>query len=423
MKDAQVVDSAQTPEPLSIKQNTLFNTVGSIAYQGCLWLTTVLVVVLSDGYYDSGILAFAMAIANMFNPIATYSMRIYQVSDVDNKYSQPNYVAFRIATIIGGFAFILPYTIIVATDQTTIIASLIYLLFKTDEAFCDVLYGIDQRGMRMDYIGISQLMRGILLVAAFAILMASGAGLIAAIAGMFLSCLTVTLLYDIPRSRRFGQIHPTISRKAAMRLAIECLPIVIATLFVSMVVAVPRQYYGTVRSIDALGIYAAIATPAVLIQACARYFYSPALVPLALEWSKSQNAHAGFLKLFLKTGGTLAFCVLLMVVALSLVGAPSLVVVFGPNIEPFTYLFPFVLIGTGLIAVEWYLADTLVILRDLKGLLMTNAAAFVISSISMIPLIEWFDMNGINFAIIISMGIAIVVASLRIRSKLSHKNG
>lgn len=45
------------PEPLDIKKNMLYNTIGSLTYQGCLWITTVLVVILSDGYSDSGILS------------------------------------------------------------------------------------------------------------------------------------------------------------------------------------------------------------------------------------------------------------------------------------------------------------------------------------------------------------------------------
>lgn len=87
-----------SPEPLSVRHNMLFNTVGSLMYQGCLWVITVLVVRLSDGYANSGILAFAMTIGNLFNPLATYSMRTYQVSDVRDRYSTHSYVALRLIT-------------------------------------------------------------------------------------------------------------------------------------------------------------------------------------------------------------------------------------------------------------------------------------------------------------------------------------
>lgn len=76
------------PKPLDIKKNMLYNTIGSLTYQGCLWIATVLVVILSNGYSDSDILSFAMTIGNMFSAIGTYSMMTYQVSDVKGKYSQ-----------------------------------------------------------------------------------------------------------------------------------------------------------------------------------------------------------------------------------------------------------------------------------------------------------------------------------------------
>lgn len=122
----------------------LFNTTGSLVYQGCLWLTTVLVVTLSGAYTGSGILAFAMTIGNMFNPIGTYSMRTYQVSDIRCLLSQGNYIAFRLITVCIGLVLIVPIRC-GDPELSTAITVLLYLLFKTDEAFADVLYGADQR--------------------------------------------------------------------------------------------------------------------------------------------------------------------------------------------------------------------------------------------------------------------------------------
>ena len=87
-------------EELPVKTNILFNTIGSLTYQGCLWLMTVLVVALSGNYSNAGTLAYAMALGNIFFTIAIYAMRTYQVSDVEGRYSQSNYLAFRIITIL-----------------------------------------------------------------------------------------------------------------------------------------------------------------------------------------------------------------------------------------------------------------------------------------------------------------------------------
>ena len=66
-----------------------------------------------------------------------------------------------------------------------------------------------------------------------------------------------------------------------------------------MVVSVARQYFSWACGVDQLGLYAAVATPAVLIQALARYLYAPSLVPLAERWESEENG--AFTKYLLKT--------------------------------------------------------------------------------------------------------------------------
>lgn len=66
-----------------------------------------------------------------------------------------------------GFMFLDAYSPLVSPDSQAPIAMFAYLLFETGKSFCDVLYGVDQRAERMDYIGISQLLRSILVVDAF----------------------------------------------------------------------------------------------------------------------------------------------------------------------------------------------------------------------------------------------------------------
>lgn len=408
------------PPPISLKKNALFNTVGSLTYQGGLWLTTVIVVLLS-GYYDSGVLAFAMAVANIFTTIATYNIRVFQVSDINQKYSQSNYVAFRAITILVGFACLVPYVLVVADDVNVVIGTMVFLLFKTDEAFCDVLYGVDQRGERLDYVGISQFVRGILVVATFSSFFMLFNSLFLAIAGMYISGLVVTLVYDLPHAARFGTLKPQITIQKVGRLFKECLPVVVTTLLTGCVVAIPRQYYGLAYGIDLLGIYAAIATPAVLIQAAARYLYTPALVPLAQRWT--QGPTSSFQNFLLKASGYLVLGAVGMVVVMSIIGGPCLVLLFGESIEGYTYIFPFVLISTGLIAMVWFMTDTLIICRDMVGLVIVGVISIVLALSLMVPLIALFGMNGINFVIIIAILGGVVFAAFRLRLCIKRREG
>ncbi len=400
------------PKPLDIKKNMLYNTIGSLTYQGCLWITTVLVVILSSGYSDSGILSFAMTIGNMFTAVGTYNMRTYQVSDIKGKYSQRNYVGFRLLTLVIGVIVLGIYSIAVSPDSQTLIAVFAYLLFKVDESFCDVLYGVDQRGERMDYIGISQFIRGALVVLAFSLGLYLSQNIILAILAMYPAGLLVTIVYDIPHARRMDDIRPQLKKEQAKSLLTECLPIVLEILFLGMIVSVARQYYANAYGAERLGIYAAVATPAVLIQAAARFLYAPALVPLSEKWNDSPKE--SFLPFFRKTLLVMAGFIIVGVAVLAWAGPILLNLVYGQKVEGYTYLFTNVLISTSALAVLYYLTDVLVLCRDIKGSLISASAALAMALFTMVPLEAIFDMQGINYVVILSSVIGISVSFFRI---------
>ena len=417
MNDADRMPTEGPDSPVSLKKNMLYNTIGSLTYQGCLWVVTVLVVVLSNGYGYSGILSYAMAIGNMFVPIATFSLRSYQVSDVRGTYTQANYVGFRLITIVLAFAIILPYTFIVTDDMRNVAPVLLFLLFKTGESFCDVLNAVEQRAERMDYIGISQFLRGVFLVLGFSTGLVVFGSLEAAIAGMAVPCLLVTVFYDHLHAVRFAALKPHISQDKVRSLARACLPIVLSSLFLGMVVSVARQYYGNTFGMEKLGIYSAIATPAVLIQAGARYLYGPALVPLAKRWQESpDDSFSPFLK---KSLVLLALGAAVLVVVFSVFGKQLLTLVYGQEIAPYTPLFPWVLISTAVTAVMWFLNDVLTICRDMRGMLIANTASLALSLVLLIPLESAFGMDGINYLVIAATLFGIVLNSVFLKKDIA----
>ena len=48
---------SEPPKQLSVKANMLWNSIGSMTYLACQWLITIVVVRLSSGYEDAGLLS------------------------------------------------------------------------------------------------------------------------------------------------------------------------------------------------------------------------------------------------------------------------------------------------------------------------------------------------------------------------------
>ena len=146
---------------LSVKQNMIWNTAGSLVYMGCQWLLTILITWVS-GYSIAGDFSTAISITNIVYCLSAYQMKTFQVSDYDNKYTTGTYVYSRIVTCVLG---IVVCTGVVMAGNYTLwqqVVVVAYMLYKTTEAFFDVFSGVFQKFERMDRIGKSMIVRGIL---------------------------------------------------------------------------------------------------------------------------------------------------------------------------------------------------------------------------------------------------------------------
>ena len=401
--------------PLSARENTLWNAFGCLFYLGCQWLTTVLVVLLSSGYDNSGILAYAMSIGNMFASISLYKIRTYQVSDINNRFSSGNYVALRLFTIFASLLLCSTYLAIVTNSTRMIVATLVYLHLQADETISDVLYGIEQKNGRMDYIGRSQIIRGFASLIGFSGTLIVTDSLNLAIIGMFLLCAAVTLAYDLPHARLFGSITPQISKSQLIDLLKACFFPTIANLFATSIVSVARQRYGILEGETLLGIYASIATPAVLIQAATNYLYSPLIGQLASTlFNKGVSAYKrSYIKVFL----LILLCMGGLVVLLSFLGGPLLVLVYGQEIAEYTWIFPFVLISTTSIGILLYVNDSLLILRNGTIQIALNFLSIAIVAVGSTTAISTFEMNGVNLIVIAGCIPSIILGTLYILLK------
>ena len=90
-------------ERLSIKRNMLYHSAGSLFYLGCQWLISVLAVRLGS-YETGGMFSLSVQLTNFFYVIATFSMRVFQASDTQGRFSASRYVSTRIMTASVAFA-------------------------------------------------------------------------------------------------------------------------------------------------------------------------------------------------------------------------------------------------------------------------------------------------------------------------------
>ena len=178
-----------------IRQSMIFNTIGSLVYYACQWLMTILVARMS-GYVEAGIFSIAMSVTASPAIVGLFNVRSFQVSDVENQFSNEIYIQSRLYTITLSFIICIVMVLLGGYDIEKTIDILVYMIYKITEGIADVYYGVEQKKERMDYAGISLAIRGIGTVIAFGLILETTNSLLLSLIAISIVSFSVILLYD-----------------------------------------------------------------------------------------------------------------------------------------------------------------------------------------------------------------------------------
>lgn len=400
---------------MSFSKNMLWNSIGSLVYLACNWLTTVLVVTLTNSYEGSGQLAVAMAVGNIFSTIMLFRVRAVQVSDLKNQYTSSDYIGFRCFTLIISSCFCFIYSLF-TVDSRDYLVVFIYLCFKAVESFADVYHGIDQKVDRFDIIGMSQILRGIAIIVSFVLGLTLSNSLLLSIGLMTVSNLFLLLVFDASKASEFDSVRPRFSSQITYDLMKRCTPGFIGMLTCTMVISIVRQSFANEFGSEQLGIYAAIAAPTVIAQALASYVYAPMIVPISKLWADGDTDN--IMKYLIRFFKALVLIIFLCVIMGHVLGERIFSIVYGTEITDYLYLLNPLLICTGLTALLYFLQDVLVVFDSYAEIILSGMVALALA----IATKNWFfsvaGMNGITITIICAYGTSVALIIAFIWSKL-----
>lgn len=390
---------------LTLKQNMIWNSFGSIIRLGCNYLITIVVVRLSHGFDAAGGLALAMSVSSLIAPLAEFRLRTIQVTDVEDRTSSGEYIGLRLITTSLALVIGLLYSLITCSLKSIPVIAL-YLISTMTVNVIEGFHAIDQKQLRMDYIGISYILQGVSNLAVFAIALSVGNSLLLAVAAMAVANIAICLLFDLKKALSFGTIEIKFDLKKDARILVSLCPLVIAQICSSTVLTVPKQYLAASCGAAALGIYSSVASPATIVQMGASYIYSPLLGEFATRFHKDKGDGIQLLK---KTS------ILITVLSLGLSGIlivfakPVLSLLFGSEIAAYSNLLGMALLCTYLTAFAWFFNDLLLSIRDFKGSFIGNVVASITSIALTSITVSTFGINGVSITGSISYAFALLI--------------
>jgi len=391
-------------------KNSVWNSFGVLTFFGCQWLITIFVVRLSDDYTNAGNLALAMNITNFFTTIALYNIRFFQVSDIKEEYKDSEYIVARAMTCIAslvlcaGFVFIADFS---AMQRSIIIC---YMIFRALDAFLDVLYGIDQKNWRMDYTGISQSSRGVLMLVSFIVFL-QFFGLLEAVIAMAVTTLLFGLLFDVSKTRKLAQ-NAGYKMKQVYALLKRCFPLMIVIMISVVIITFSRYSIARIFDEESLGAYASVTAPTLIVQIAVFSLFAP-LTNLFAESVKEKNK-TKFIKIFMLTSAVIVLFTFVFVVLSEFFGEWGLNLLFGESIIPYAYLLSGAAIVVGLTTSMWFMNLVFTTIRDIKGLLICNLIGVAVCFATTDFFLNRYELAGANYVMIISQAIALLCLTARL---------
>lgn len=390
---------------VNMKKNVLWNTVGSVFYCVCQWLMSVLVVRI-DSFEASGYLSLAMTTSSSFSAISLFSMRHFQVSDVNEEYSSREYYGSRLVTCLAAQIACMIYAMTASRSSYNFWCITLFMLVRVAEALVDVFHGINQKFNRYDLIGKSYIIRGIFTVISFTVGLVSTHNLIITLLIIAFLNLFVAFVFDRVNTGKLENVKPIIFERHVYKLIFTCVPLVIFTFLLSMENLIPKNLLESLHGTDELGIYASIASPTLVVQVMASVVFNPFLPQFTKLYTDGRLSE--FKKMFHKILVALVGMSVIVIIGANFVGRLGLKILFGEMILEYYYLFIPIVWCTILTAMIWIISSIVIAIRQIRSLLIGIVMDFALCVAIASPLVEQYEKNGVSIVQIISYAVLVV---------------
>ncbi len=402
----------------AIARNVTWNTFGSLFYLGIQWLITIFVTRIS-GLEEAGVLSLAMSVSATFQTVSNFGIRNFQVSDIEGKYSNSTYVGLRNATCLASLALCLIFSLILNYDAEQVLSIVLFMIFRIAESYSDVLHGIAQKADRLDIAGKSFTLKGIIVLIAFFIPYYFSKSLCLSLLLMAIMSWVSTIFFDLLIVKRLSPFKLYDKARLCLSLARETLPLFIYLFLFSTLTTIPRLVLEKMRDELSLGAYSSIFSIATLFQMATGYVYTPFIHIFAKHYREGDIRQ--FISSLLKVVAVMVALAIVTIIGASFLGEFALVLIFGKDIEPYSYLLNPVLLSVFILSLLGFLFMIEVVIRDFKGLIVGNFVGFVLC-IALTPIfINLMEINGTSMGLIVSTVASTIIVTTSILLKIKRK--
>ena len=297
----------------TLRTNFVWNAAGMAVFSFSQW--GILVVFAKLGSVTLvGQLVYGLAITAPLFVIAGLQLRSIQATDANNRHTLGQYLGLRALTTAAALVVaVFAAALVWATGNQSALIILLWALSKAVDSGSDALYGLFQRSERMDYVGFSLILRGLLAVASVTVLFRASRSAPFALAGLVIGWIAVFLLFDIPMARillrelqrstctpgrRPEKLRPILDWRQLTPLCLEAAPLGVVAFLLTIQVQAPRYVVAGLLHTRELGLFSAAAYLTFIGAMLVNALGAPACVRLAKYYVA--GSHSAFRQLMTK---------------------------------------------------------------------------------------------------------------------------
>lgn len=374
--------------------------------------------------------ALGLAICAPVFMFTNLQLRGVQATDAKEEYSFVDYHSLRLLGTTFGLLVVVGIAVASGYAQQTVAVIVLVGLAKAFESLSDVYYGFAQRHERLDVVARSMMYKGVLSLAAMALLMYITRSIVLASAGVAAAWMIRFLAYDMRIPNIIGREIESSQRIRLSRiwpLFKLALPLGFVMMLISLNANIPRYFIQDHLGERELGYYSALAYLVVAGTTVVSALGQSATPRLATFYSERKVGEFRFLinKLVL-VGGLLGMSGILVSL---IAGKLILSLIYTPEYAAYATLLTFLFIGAALQYVASFLGYGMTAARRFRVQLPLFFFVTFTTLAASYLLIPVYGLIGAAISVLIAAGIQIVLSlivnkrALRAIRGLKTKNG
>ncbi|MBR2246591.1 MAG: hypothetical protein IJ880_06155 [Bacilli bacterium] len=392
-----------------IKRSTFWNLIASLLNS---FMTAILLFFVTwiNGVDKAGMFTIASAFAYQCLSLGNFGARNYHASDVKFEYSYSEYFYVRMISGVLMYSLLLWYTFGQGYTLEKALIVLAFGIFKSVDAFEDLIHGEFQRHNRLDIGCILQSFRYLASIIVFVLVLLITKSII-------LSCIIVSIVtfillivWNKPLIKKYFSKKKKFNKTKVKKLFLICLPICLGNAVNMYIVNCPKYMIDSVMASKFQTYFGIIFIPVFIINLLSTVIYRPYVKSLGDNWQDKD--YKGFFKIVLRQVFIIVALTLLVIVFGYIIGLQIMGIIYGVKLNKYMLAFILLLVGGGLNSLASYFSVVLTAARAQNKLFIGYAITFIASFLISLSLVKSYGIDGASYVYVILNLITVVLFTI-----------